>query len=52
VSNARQPAVPEQRWRDRLKLLRPLANRDFRVLWTGMAISLIGDGIYLVAIAW
>ena len=36
----------------RLKLLRPFANRDFRVLWTGMAISLLGDGIYLVAIAW
>jgi DHA3 family tetracycline resistance protein-like MFS transporter len=26
--------------------------RDFRLLWTGMAISLLGDGIYLVAIVW
>jgi hypothetical protein len=33
-------------------MLRPLRHRDFRLLWTGQAISLIGDGIYLVAIAW
>jgi MFS family permease len=33
-------------------LLSPLRHRDFRVLWTGMAVSLIGDGIFLVAIAW
>ena len=34
------------------RMLRPLRHRDFRLLWTGQAISLIGDGIYLVAIAW
>jgi MFS family permease len=33
-------------------MLRALRHRDFRLLWTGQAISLIGDGIYLVAIAW
>jgi Na+/melibiose symporter-like transporter len=33
-------------------VLRPLRHRDFRLLWTGQAISLLGDGIYLVAIAW
>ncbi len=36
----------------RVGLLRPLASRDFRFLWSGMAASLIGDGIFLVAIAW
>jgi len=33
-------------------VLRALRHRDFRLLWTGQAISLTGDGIYLVAIAW
>jgi Na+/melibiose symporter-like transporter len=33
-------------------VLRPLRHRDFRLLWTGQAVSLVGDGIYLVAIAW
>ena len=33
-------------------LLTPLRQRDFRVLWLGMAVSLIGDGIFLVATAW
>jgi MFS family permease len=33
-------------------LLTPLRHRDFRVLWLGMAVSLVGDGIFLVAIAW
>jgi hypothetical protein len=33
-------------------MLRALRHRDFRLLWTGQAISLTGDGIYLVAIAW
>jgi MFS family permease len=35
-----------------VKLLRPLGERDFALLWTGMTVSLLGDGIYLVAIAW
>jgi hypothetical protein len=37
---------------DRVGILRPLRHRDFRLLWTGMLVSFIGDGIYLVAIAW
>jgi DHA3 family tetracycline resistance protein-like MFS transporter len=36
----------------RIGLLRPLRSRDFRFLWTGMTTSLVGDGIFLVAIAW
>ena len=36
----------------RIKMLRPLSVRDFALLWTGMSISLLGDGIYLVAIVW
>jgi len=33
-------------------MLAPLRNRDFALLWAGMTISLVGDGIYFVAIAW
>jgi len=33
-------------------VLRSLRHRDFRLLWAGQAVSLVGDGIYLVAIAW
>jgi MFS family permease len=36
----------------RVNLLAPLRNRDFRLLWTGMTVSLIGDGIFLIAMAW
>ena len=36
----------------RVGLLRPLRSRDFRLLWAGMSVSLIGDGIFLIAIAW
>jgi len=35
----------------RLNLLAPLRHRDFRLLWSGMAGSLLGDGIFLVAMA-
>jgi MFS family permease len=34
------------------RLLSPLRHRDFRVLWAGMAVSLLGDGIFLIATAW
>jgi MFS family permease len=34
------------------RLLEPLRIRRFRLLWSGLAISLLGDGMYLVAIAW
>jgi MFS family permease len=35
-----------------VNLLRPLRERDFALLWTGMTVSLLGDGIYTVAVAW
>src|SRR4051812_40718725 len=30
----------------------PFARRDFRLLWIGETISLLGDQFYLVALAW
>lgn len=36
----------------RPKLWRPLAERDFRLLWFGESISLFGDQFYLVALPW
>ena len=36
----------------RLAILEPLGIRDFALLFSAMAVSLLGDGIYLVAIAW
>src|SRR4051812_18539670 len=38
--------------RTRIGLLRPLRHRDFRLLWSGQTISMIGDGTYYVAVAW
>jgi hypothetical protein len=38
--------------RARTGLLSPLRDRDFRLLWTGAALSLLGDGAFLVALAW
>ncbi|HET9322429.1 MAG TPA: MFS transporter [Gaiellaceae bacterium] len=36
----------------RLQILTPLRERDFALFWTGWTVSLIGDGFFLVAIAW
>jgi MFS family permease len=36
----------------RVRLLSPLRHRDFRLLWGGMCISLLGDGVFMVAMAW
>ena len=36
----------------RVQLLVPLRHRDFRILWSGLTVSLVGDGIFLVAMAW
>jgi DHA3 family tetracycline resistance protein-like MFS transporter len=35
-----------------VRLLAPLRHRDFRLLWSGMCVSLLGDGVFLVAMAW
>ncbi|WP_084270157.1 MFS transporter [Patulibacter minatonensis] len=35
-----------------MRALRPLRHREFRLLWSGLAVSLVGDGLWLVAIAW
>jgi MFS family permease len=35
-----------------VKFLEPLKIRDFSVYWTGQTVSLLGDGIFFVAIAW
>ena len=34
------------------RMLEPLRIRDFRLLWTGMTVSLFGDYIFFVALAW
>jgi hypothetical protein len=49
---AGDPSARPVALRDRIGILKPLKVRDFRFLWAGMTISMIGDGIYLVAIAW
>jgi len=36
----------------RVGILRPLRSRDFRLLWMGQTVSLVGDGIFLIAMAW
>jgi MFS family permease len=36
----------------RIKIVQPLKLRDFSLLWAGMTVSMLGDGIYFVAIAW
>jgi MFS family permease len=35
-----------------LRILEPLRIRDFRLLFAGIGTSLLGDGVYTVAIAW
>lgn len=36
----------------RIALLRPLRRREFALLWTAMSVSMLGDGLYFVSIAW
>lgn len=36
----------------RTSLLSPLRQREFRLLWSGMSVSLLGDGVFMVAVAW
>jgi MFS family permease len=42
---------PVAGWR-RVGVLRPLAQREFRLLWSGLSISLLGDGIFTLAVPW
>jgi DHA3 family tetracycline resistance protein-like MFS transporter len=47
--------APEPKRRERpprLGILRPLRIRDFALLWAGATVSLAGDGVYVVALAW
>ncbi|TMK70597.1 MAG: MFS transporter [Actinobacteria bacterium] len=50
------PVVPSRRTllapASGFRLLRPLRERRFALLWSGLTISLLGDGLYTVAIAW
>src|SRR5512136_3259155 len=32
--------------------IRPLANRNFRLLWLGESVSLLGDQFYFIALPW
>ncbi len=34
------------------RVLAPFRERNFALLWTGMTVSLVGDGILLIALAW
>ncbi|HYX76047.1 MAG TPA: MFS transporter [Gaiellaceae bacterium] len=36
----------------RARVLRAFRHRDFRLLWTGQAISLLGDAAFVVALGW
>ncbi len=36
----------------RVAIVAPLRRRDFRLLWTGLVVSLLGDGVFIVAVAW
>jgi DHA3 family tetracycline resistance protein-like MFS transporter len=36
----------------RVELLRPLRSPEFRRLWSGQTVSLVGDGVFLIALAW
>ena len=36
----------------RVRLFAPLRHRDFRLLWSGLCVSLLGDGVFTVAMAW
>jgi MFS family permease len=37
---------------DRVRMFAPLAHRDYRLLVGGRSVSLLGDGLFLVALAW
>ena len=47
------PAPPTSQRRLRVPAaVRPLRHRDFRLLWAAMAVSLLGAGVWVVAVVW
>jgi MFS family permease len=46
--SSKRPAVPPAR----VRILTPLRRRNFALLWAGMTVSLLGDGVYFVAVIW
>jgi MFS family permease len=44
------PASPEAPRPGRFKMVHPLHIRDFSLLWSGMTVSLLGDGIFFIAL--
>jgi hypothetical protein len=47
-----QSAVTEPAPRSRVPLIQPLRERDFRLVFSGESISLLGDQFHFVALAW
>ena len=43
---------PEAEASSRPARIRPLANRNFRLLWLGESVSLLGDQFYFIALPW
>jgi predicted MFS family arabinose efflux permease len=52
LGDAPQPRAAFTLWRMRIPILRALTQRNFAILWVGQTISLLGDGIFSVALAW
>ena len=50
-SYAAAVALTPPSFRDRIGVLKPLRVRDFRLMWAGLAVSMVGDGIYIIALA-
>lgn len=50
VESARRPVAPKAR--NRWGMFAPLGYRDYRLLFAGQLISLIGDAFYAVALPW
>lgn len=52
TSAASSSAVSRLLHPQNLAAFAPLRIRDFRLFWAGQSVSMVGDGIYTVAIAW
>ncbi len=52
LNNRSDKGSSARRLANRFRILKPMRIRDFALLWTAMTVSLLGDGIYYVAIAW